>query len=76
MVLSDVAEINTGADPVKVIVAGDPDGASVGDDGLDMFMVRVYQLTQEVDEAALPEVLPVLEDLAGAISRTRPHFRA
>ncbi len=63
LVMSDAAEINTGADPVKVVLAGDPDGASVGDDSLDMLMVRVYQLRQVVDEAMLPEVLPILEDL-------------
>jgi hypothetical protein len=75
VVTSDTAGVSSGADPVAVVAVGDPDGAVVDDTGLDLFMVRVYELTQVVDAAALPEVLPYLEELVAALQDQDPTWK-
>jgi hypothetical protein len=71
---SGSADVTSGADPVATITAGDPDGKLVSGTGLDLMMVRVYQLAQVVDEAALPEVLPILEGLVADFQSQDPTF--
>jgi len=75
LVESDGADINTGADPAKVITVGDPEGASSGDTGLDLFMVRVYELTQVVDEDSMPQVKPILEELLAGYAGQDPTYQ-
>jgi hypothetical protein len=75
LVTSDTAKVTSGADPAAVVTVGDPDGASVEGTGLDLFMVRVYELSQVVDESALPEVLPYLEGLVADLQSQDPTWR-
>jgi hypothetical protein len=63
VVASKGTVVSSGADPTKIITVGDPNGARVGDTGLDVLMIRVYELRAVVDEASLPQVLPDLEQL-------------
>jgi hypothetical protein len=75
VVTSDTAGASSGAEPAAVVTVGDPGGARDGNTGLDLFMVRVYELTQVVDESMLPEVLPVLESLVADLERQDPTWK-
>jgi hypothetical protein len=72
---SEGAAISSGADPTKIITVGDPNGATVGDTGLDVLMIRVYELGAAVDEASLPQVLPALEQLVADFQTQDPTFK-
>ncbi len=74
-VTSDTAAVTSGADPAAVVTVVDPDGARVADKRLDLFMVRVYELSQVVDESALPEVRPYLESLIADIQSQDPTWK-
>jgi hypothetical protein len=72
---TEAAGATSGADPTEVVTAGDPNGKMVGNTGVDIFMVRVYELAQAVDEATLTEVLPVLEGLVADFQSQDPTFK-
>ena len=72
---SETAGVTSGADPAAVVTVGDPEGARVDGTGLDLFMVRVYELNQVVDEALLPEVLPYLEGLIADLQSQDPTWK-
>ena len=72
---SETAGVTSGADPAAVVTVGDPEGARVEGTGLDLFMVRVYELNQVVDEALLPEVLPYLEGLIADLQSQDPTWK-
>jgi hypothetical protein len=75
VVTSENADVTSGADAAKVITVGDPNGTRVGDTGLDLFMVRVYELNAVVDETSMPEVLPLLEGLVADFKSQNPTFK-
>ncbi len=59
--------VGGGAEPVAAVTVGDPKGARAGDIGLDLFMVRVYQLNAVIDESLMPAVLGELEPLVAGL---------
>jgi hypothetical protein len=71
---SEDAAITSGADPTKVVTVGDPDGKTVGSTGVDIVMLRVYELGQVIDEASLPAILPDLESLVADFQSQDPTF--
>lgn len=74
-VVTSEGDLTSGADPTKVVTVGDPNGAKAGDSGLDLLMIRVYQLSQVVDEASLSQFLPVLEGLVADIRTQDPSLK-
>jgi hypothetical protein len=75
VVASGGAGITSGAAPTEVVTVGDPNGARVGDTGIDMLMIRVYELPGVVDDASLPQVLPDLERLVADFQSQDPSFK-
>lgn len=72
---SESAEVTSGADPTEIVTVGDPKGTMVGDTGVDLIMVRVYELNQVITEDMLPQVLPVLEALVTDFQTQDPTFK-
>jgi hypothetical protein len=72
---SETAEVTSGADPTQVVTVGDPNGKVVGNTGVDMLMVRVYELNRAIDEASLSSVLPDLEGLIADSQSQDPTFK-
>jgi hypothetical protein len=67
--------VSVGAEPTRIVTAGDPKGAKAGSTGLDLFMIRIYELKQVVDKTMLPEVLPLLEGLIADYQTQDPTFK-
>jgi hypothetical protein len=59
----DGAGVEVGASAASTVTVGDPEGASIGNTGIDLIMVRVYQLNQVFDASTLSDVLPYIETL-------------
>jgi len=72
---SETAGVTSGADPAAVVTVGDPEGARVDGTGLDLFMVRVYELSRVVDASALSEVRPDLESLIADLQSQDPTWK-
>jgi hypothetical protein len=72
---SGEADINSGAAPVAMVTVGDPDGARSGDTGLDLIMVRVYQLNTQIDESLLPALSAELEGLVAGMQAQDPSMK-
>jgi hypothetical protein len=72
---SETAEVTSGADPTQVVTVGDPNGKKVGSSGVDLCMVRVYELNRAIDEASLSSVLPDLEGLIADSQSQDPTFK-
>jgi hypothetical protein len=72
---SETTNVTSGLDATEVVTVGDPNGKVVGTTGVDMLMVRVYELGQAIDEASLPAVLPELEALVADFQSQDPTFK-
>jgi hypothetical protein len=67
--------VSVGAEPTRIVTVGDPKGTMAGTTGLDLMMVRVYELKQVVDKTVLPQVLPLLEGLIVDYQTQDPTFK-
>jgi hypothetical protein len=59
----DVAQSSSDGNLLGAVSVGDPNGAMVDATGLDLVMLRVYQLNYAVDESMLPDILPEIESV-------------
>ena len=72
---SDTASVGSGGDAASSVQVGNPEGARVGDTGLDGLIVRVYELNQAVDESMLPQVKPGVEALIADLLSQDPSWK-
>ncbi|MBN1628722.1 MAG: hypothetical protein JW990_03065 [Thermoleophilia bacterium] len=68
------AEIEGGVAASKGVSVHDPEGARTKTYAVDLFQVSIYELNITVDESALPEVKPQLENMIAGIGSQDPSW--
>lgn len=68
------AEVEGGIAAAKGVSAIDPKGAKGDEFYVDLFQVSIYELNITIDEAALPEVKPQLEQMIAGIGSQDPSW--
>jgi hypothetical protein len=75
LVDSSQPDATSGASAASIITVGDPNGAKVGDTGLDLIMVQIYKLNATFDKTMMPDALAALEPLMANLQSQDPSWK-
>lgn len=75
VVTATETNLSGGAAPTVEVTVGNPDGAVIDDTGVDIFMVRVYELNIVIDESVLPQTLTELQGLITGMQADDPSLQ-
>jgi hypothetical protein len=77
LIAASDADVNVsgGAAPKANVSVGDPNGKIIDGTGVDMLIVRVYELNATVDDSVLPQVVPALENLIASLQVQAPSLQ-
>jgi hypothetical protein len=64
--------VSGGAAPTAEVSVGDPEGKIIDETGVDILIVRVYELNATIDDSVLPQVVPELENLIASLQAQDP----